>query len=143
MYAFSTSVVTVGPSGYARAVRDELTQALTQVKADGRTALNDATCAAVQAAEAARTRDRAAGEQRLYGIVLLTDGQENISNLKDIFACLPTGEDVDGVKVFTIAYGAYADTTLLKKIADRTNGKTFTGDPATIEQVYLSISAEQ
>ena len=65
--------------------------------------------------------------------------QENASKQKDVFACLPTGEDVEGVKVFTIAYGKDADTRLLKQIADRTNGKTFSRRPATIEQVYLAI----
>ena len=77
------------------------------------------------------------------GIAVLTDGIENASSQKDVFACLPTGEDVEGVKVFTIAYGKDADAKLLKQIAERTNGKTFSGDPATIEQVYLAISAEQ
>ena len=109
----------------------------------GQTALNDAICDAVKTAEAARRQDRAAGERRLYGIVVLTDGQENASTQKDVFSCLPTGEDVEGVKIFTIAYGDDADKDLLKKIAERTNGKTFSGDPATIEQVYLAISAEQ
>ena len=105
--------------------------------------MNDALCAGVSTAEADRKADRAAGVQRLYGVVLLSDGQENKSKQWDVFACLPTGEDVEGVKVFTIAYGSDADANLLKKIAERTNGKTFKGDPKTIEQVYLAISAEQ
>jgi hypothetical protein len=61
----------------------------------------------------------------------------------DMFDCLPSGEDVEGVKVFTIAYGVGADEDLLWRIAERTNGKTFASDPETIEQVYLAISAEQ
>lgn len=98
---------------------------------------------AVNSAEIARREDNSNGEHRLYGVVVLTDGRENYSRQKDVFACLPTGEDVEGVKVFTIAYGDDADAELLNKIAERTNGKTFKGDPATIEQVYLAISAEQ
>ena len=31
----------------------------------------------------------------------------------------------------------------LKEIATRTNGKAFSGDPKTIEEVYLAISFEQ
>jgi Ca-activated chloride channel family protein len=57
--------------------------------------------------------------------------------------CLPSGEDVEGIKVFTIAYGDDADKDLLLRVANRTNGKTFSGDPATIERVYTAISAEQ
>jgi len=32
---------------------------------------------------------------------------------------------------------------LLQRIADHTNGKAYTGDPETIEEVYLEISYEQ
>ena len=77
--------------------------------------------------------------------MVLTDGLDNGSRITQsaMFTCLPTGEDVEGVKVFTIAYGGDADKALLQRIAERTNGKTFTGDPKTIEQVYLAISTEQ
>ena len=47
------------------------------------------------------------------------------------------------MKVFTIAYGDDADADLMLRIANRTNGKTFTGDPASIESIYNAISAEQ
>ena len=143
LYAFNNGVAQVGPGGAAAEVRAALPQALKQVRPGGQTALNDAICAAVQSAEAARTQDRAAGERRLYGVAVLSDGAENRSKQKDVFACLPKGEDVEGVKIFTIAYGEDADAKLLKKIAEQTNGKAFTADPATIEQVYLAISAEQ
>ena len=97
----------------------------------------------MRSGEATQKRDVAAGEQRLYGVVVLSDGAENRSKEKDVFTCLPKGEQVEGVKVFTISYGKDADTKLLKKIADRTNGKSFAAEPGTIEQVYTLISAEQ
>jgi hypothetical protein len=50
---------------------------------------------------------------------------------------------VTGVKVFTIAYGEDADADLMLRIANRTNGKTFTSDPEGIESAYNAISAEQ
>ena len=63
---------------------------------------------------------------------------------QDVFACLKEkGEDVEGVKVFTIAYGAGAPASQLKKMAEATNGKTFAADEKSIEQVYLTVSAEQ
>ena len=117
--------------------------ALKQVRPGGQTALNDAICMAYRSAESAQAGDVAAGEQRLYGVVVLSDGADNRSKVKDLLTCLPKGEDVQGVKVFTIAYGKDADTKLLKQIADRTNGKTFAAEPGTIEQVYALISAEQ
>jgi Ca-activated chloride channel homolog len=140
---FDQDLRSFGPVLSVATVRDGLSRQLGQVIPGGGTALNDAICDAVKTADVARARDRAAGEQGLYGIVVLTDGIENASTQKDVFACLPSGEDVEGVKIFTIAYGNDADKDLLKKITERTNGKTFTGDPATIEQVYLAISAEQ
>jgi hypothetical protein len=45
--------------------------------------------------------------------------------------------------VFTIAFGEDADTDVLTLIANRTNGRMFEGDPETLEDVYLAISAEQ
>ncbi len=60
-----------------------------------------------------------------------------------MFSCLPSGESVEGTKIFTIAYGADADADLMLRIANRTNGKTFKGDPESIESIYNAISAEQ
>ena len=60
-----------------------------------------------------------------------------------MFSCLPSGESAEGTKVFTIGYGEDADKDLMLRIANRTNGKTFTGDPASIEAIYNAISAEQ
>jgi Ca-activated chloride channel family protein len=89
--------------------------------------------------------DTAAAERRLYGIVVLSDGLNTVGSLSrdGMLQCLPSGEEVEGIKVFTIAYGSDADEALLAEIAARTNGKAFTADPATIEQIYLAISAEQ
>jgi Ca-activated chloride channel family protein len=60
-----------------------------------------------------------------------------------MFNCLPSGESVTGIKIFTIAYGADADKDLMKRIATRTNGKTFDGKPENIDTIYNAISAEQ
>ena len=46
-------------------------------------------------------------------------------------------------KIFTIAYGEDADADLMLRIANRTNGQTFTGNPENIDRIYNSISAEQ
>ena len=49
---------------------------------------------------------------------------------------------MEGVKVFTIAYGEDADAKLFKQIAEAHQRQDLTVDPSTIEQVYLAISAE-
>jgi Ca-activated chloride channel family protein len=133
------------PSGRAGDVAEDLGKAVRSLYAEGGTSLYDAVCAAAAKVNDLRATHDAAGEKRLYGIVVLSDGQDtaSVKTENDMFSCLPTGEDVEGVKVFTIAYGDDADKDVLTRIANRTNGKTFSGDPDTIDKVYTAISAEQ
>jgi Ca-activated chloride channel family protein len=142
---FADGLAELQPSGRAGDVAERLGGTVRGLFAEGGTALFDAVCAAAQRIDQLRAEKAAAGERRLYGVVVLSDGQDTASSSteSDMFSCLPSGEDVEGVKVFTIAYGDDADQDLLLRIANRTNGKTFTGDPATIERVYTAISAEQ
>ncbi len=137
-------VYTLG-GGRAGDVAESLIQKLNGLYADGNTPLYDAVCEAVSLIGRLQAEDIAADEKRLYGIVLLSDGQDTSSSntQNQMFNCLPSGESVEGVKVFTIAYGDDADADLMLRIANRTNGKTFTGDPESIESIYNSISAEQ
>jgi Ca-activated chloride channel family protein len=142
---FNDSVRELQASAPAGEIGDSLRQSVLQQRAGGDTALHDAVCAAVQRVAAMQGQDGVDSERRLYGVVLLTDGLDTQSwnSREAMFGCLPTGEEVEGIKVFTIAYGSDADEQLLAEIAARTNGKAFTADPANIEQVYLAISAEQ
>jgi Ca-activated chloride channel family protein len=142
---FNDSVTELEPAGRAGDVASLLSTAVRQQQAGGGTALHDAVCDAVERIEQLQTGDVASGERRLYGVVLLSDGMNEGStrSREAMFECLPGGEEVEGIKVFTIAYGDGADLVTLQEIAMRTNGKAFTADPATIEQIYLSISAEQ
>jgi Ca-activated chloride channel family protein len=137
-----TSLQALAPAG---TVVETLSQQLENVWPEGNTALFDVVCQAREIIDEAKAKDEASGENRLYGIVVLSDGEDTNSSKteSDMFRCLPSGEDVAGVKVFTIAYGDDADEDLLLRIANRTNGKTFAGDPETIEEIYLEISAEQ
>jgi Ca-activated chloride channel family protein len=142
---FSNTVTALPLAGPAGEIAGPLSQAILQQTAAGGTALHDAVCAAVQRAHRLQTEDSAARERRFYGVVVLSDGLDSGSQINEagMFDCLPSGEEVEGIKVFTIAYGSDADTRLLEAIAQRTNGKAFTADPSTIEQIYLAISAEQ
>jgi Ca-activated chloride channel family protein len=144
-YMFGDTVTALKPSGRVGDVGELLTRTLFNLYADGNTALYDAVCTAAATMDELKVADKAAGESRLYGIVLLSDGQDTNSKRtqNDMFACLPAGEDVEGVKIYTIAYGDAADKDLLKGIANRTNGKTFEATPENIKQIYLEISAEQ
>jgi Ca-activated chloride channel family protein len=100
---------------------------------------------AIDRMNSVRYQDEASGEQRLYGIVVLSDGRDTASvrSISDLFNCLPSGEDVEGIKIFTVAYGGNAHEDLLEDIAEQTNGKFYIGDPTSLEEVYLAISYEQ
>jgi Ca-activated chloride channel family protein len=142
---FNDTVSSLQPLAPAGAVVESVNQQLKNMWPEGNTALHDAVCQAQELIDEAKVEDEAAGEKRLYGIVVLSDGEDTNSSKteSDMFHCLPSGEDVEAVKVFTIAYGEDADEDLLLRIANRTNGKAFTGDPDTIDEIYLEISAEQ
>ena len=50
---------------------------------------------------------------------------------------------IDAIRAACHHRGSDADADLMLRIANRTNGKTFTGDPESIESIYIAISAEQ
>ena len=107
--------------------------------ATGDTALYDATEAGVKEIE--KLRD----ESRINAIVVLSDGQDTASFIK-LNGLLDRlehagGRESDRVRVFTIAYGSDADSSVLEKIANAGGGKAYTGDPDEIEAVYLQISS--
>jgi len=131
--------------GRAGDVSETLSRTLTGLYASGNTPLYDAVCQAIDLANQYQDEDLANNIRRLYGIILLSDGMDTASKntQNQMFNCLPSGESVKGVKIYTIAYGSDADADLMLRIANRTNGKTFTGDPESIESIYNAISAEQ
>lgn len=126
-------------------VAEGLIAKLNGLFASGNTPLYEGVCAATTKINELQANDVANNIKRLYGIVLLSDGQDTASTItqNQMFNCLPSGESVEGTKIFTIAYGADADADLMLRIANRTNGKTFTGDPESIDTIYIAISAEQ
>jgi Ca-activated chloride channel family protein len=131
--------------GRAADVSEELEEKLNGLFADGGTPLYYGVCRATEKINILQAEDELASEKRLYGVVLLSDGQDTASEItqNQMFNCLPSGESVTGAKIFTIAFGEDADADLMLRIANRTNGKTFKGDPASIESIYNAISAEQ
>ncbi len=123
-----------------------LSQRVEGLLANGNTALYESVCDATKALLSAQREDLEAGESRLYGIVLLSDGEDTVGRVSEnqMFAtCLPDNAEADGIKVFPIAFGDEADTDVLTHIANVTGGRMFTADPDSISNVYISISAEQ
>ncbi len=114
--------------------------------AEGGTNMNGAVCRASEIIDEQIARDREAGDNRLYGIVLLSDGEDTageISETRMFQTCLRTGGEDDGARVFAIAFGNGADQEVLQRLTQETQGTLFTATPASIDAAYLKISAEQ
>ena len=143
---FNDDVLELAPPARVGDVVEGLSQRIAGLAADGNTALYQAVCDAVAQATEMQAEDTAVNETRLYGIVLLSDGEDTVGNITEnqMFAtCLPANAEADGVKIFPIAFGEAADQDVLNRIANVTGGRLFTADPTSIGNVYLSISAEQ
>ena len=136
----------VGEGGVASDVGKSVTETVGGLIAVGSTAMYDAVCSAANRVEELRANHELDGEPHLYGIVLLSDGGDTSSSLSEnqmFVDCLPNGESIESVRVYTIAYGNDANRDLMTRIANRTNGRTFEGNPEAIDRIYTAISAEQ
>ncbi len=130
----------------ASAVAEGLSQRVRQLVAGGGTNLHGAVCAAASKMNDIKRADQASGENRLYGIILLSDGADTageISENKMFQTCLPATLEADGTKVFTIAFGESASKGVLSRIANVSGGATYDASAISIDQTYLKISAEQ
>ncbi|RMF36451.1 MAG: VWA domain-containing protein [Chloroflexi bacterium] len=142
---FATEVIELPTSGQVGVVGESLRTSLQGLYAEGSTALYQAILQALRRIEELRAEDEAAGEARIYGIVLLSDGKNEIvggPSWNDVLSRLPSGMEASGVKIYTVAYGEDADEDVLRTLANRTNGKFFTGDVKNIADVYFLISSE-
>ncbi|HHJ06366.1 MAG TPA: VWA domain-containing protein [Anaerolineae bacterium] len=146
LIAFNNEVKILSQPDEVRNVVEDLSNRVITLIADGGTSLHGAVCQATQLAAQMKEEDQAAGENRLYGIVLLSDGMDTEgtpSEGKMFATCLPSQAEADGVKIFPIAFGEDADTDVLQRIANVTGGRLFKATPGTIDKIYLRISAEQ
>jgi Ca-activated chloride channel family protein len=142
---FADEIVDLSPVGLVGQVGEQSKNSLAGLYAEGNTALHEAVIHSVGKIESLLEEDEEEGENRLYGIVLLSDGMNEIDGgptENDMLSHLPSGSEARGIKIYTIAYGEDADLDLLRTLANRTNGKQFTGDVEDIEAVYFLISSE-
>ncbi len=125
---------------------EEVPDRVSSLVAGGNTALHEAVCQANRMIGKLQQQDQQANDNRLYGIVILSDGENTVSRPTEnqmFTTCLPSHAEVDGVRVFPIAFGSKANEPLLNRIADVTGGRLFSADTESINRIYLRISAEQ
>jgi Ca-activated chloride channel homolog len=140
---FNDYVTTFAEPSRAGEAVEGLANRVSGLTADGSTNLYGAVCEATGQLERLKQQST---ENRLYGIVLLSDGEDTVEQItaNQMFtSCLPANPEVDGIKIFPIAFGEDADTDVLSQIASATAGQLFKADPTSIRNIYLSISAEQ
>lgn len=81
-------------------------------------------------------------------VVVLTDGEDTDSQtkLEGLLALLAqraageSSEETETPRIFTIAYGASADTKALQKLAEAGGGAFFSGTPKDIQAVYAELA---
>jgi Ca-activated chloride channel family protein len=146
LMTFSDAIVENSPLAPVSSKGDSLPNLVLNLVANGGTNLNGAVCAATERIRARRKADRTAGESRVYGIVLLSDGADTsgeVSENRMLTTCLDSGSEAEPTKIFAIAFGDKAEKGVLEKISAASGGKVFSADPGSIDATYLKISAEQ
>jgi Ca-activated chloride channel family protein len=138
---FNDAVPTAGEPMLLTEGREQLNQAISGTFATGGTALYDAIDSArAQLVELAKREPK-----RIFAVVVMTDGKDEHSKLqlgalKQRIA-QPSEMSETSVRIFTIAYGAGADSQLLGELADAGGGAAFKGDTSSIRQVYRDLAA--
>jgi Ca-activated chloride channel family protein len=137
---FSEEVRSLAPIAPVGPHRRGLQRLVRGLVADGGTAIYDAT------ADAFDQVASLADSSRINAVVLLTDGEDTDSTT-DVDAIVRRlagqGDTTRRVRVFTIAYssGAAGAADSLRRIAEASGGKAYSGDTDDIEAVYRSISS--
>ncbi|MFZ1983757.1 MAG: VWA domain-containing protein [Desulfatitalea sp.] len=136
---FNNEVTTLSDLCAIRDCGERTTSQLDGIFAEGGTALHDVILATFQRIKALKQKE----PNRRYSILVLSDGKDTSSttNRNDFLDSLPTGEDFDVPKIFTIAYGNEADKDLLAQIANSTNARLFSSSPEEIAKTYKELSA--
>ncbi|NJL93550.1 MAG: VWA domain-containing protein [Anaerolineae bacterium] len=140
---FNTNILELG-AGQVSEVGEDLRARIGNLFPEGNTALYGATIQAVNRVNALREEDLANGEKRIYGIILMSDGENTTADATEgqMLNALPSGEDSSEVRFYTIAFGSDADRVQLQRMANRTNGEFYEGDVEDIEEIYFLISSE-
>ena len=111
---------------------------LNSLFADGDTLLYDALCQSFDYLV------ESAGEERLYGVIVLTDGQDagqgEATTEQEMLACFTAAEEKVDIQTITIAYGNEADADFLERFAEASNGRAFTAFTDTILERFRIIS---
>lgn len=136
---FNNEITELVPLCTVRECGEKAVSLVEGVFAESNTKLYDVV---IQSYHKLRELQRAAPGRR-YSILLLSDGKDTSSrtNRNDFLDTLPSGEDYEVPKIYSIAYGPEADKDLLAEISNRTNARLFSSTPEEISKTYKELSA--
>jgi Ca-activated chloride channel family protein len=124
----------------AQASDAKLLQSVAGIEADGNTDLYDAVAAALRQATAEQPR----APDRVYSIVLMTDGEVNTGmsapDFARFYAALPPSKRA--VRVFPILFGE-GNTQEMEALATMTGGRTFDARKGDLAAVFRDIRGYQ
>jgi Ca-activated chloride channel homolog len=137
---FSDRLQSLLPIAPFRDQERQMRETVSNLIADGGTAVYDATIDGFESVRAEAT------PERINAVVVLTDGEDTDSSASAedaVQAVRAQGDSDDQVRVFTIAYsaGAVGAAEALAAIAEASGGQAYEGDTEDIEAVYRSISS--
>jgi Ca-activated chloride channel family protein len=139
LMTFDTTTRSIVPIAAMATNGQRLRDTVSNLIADGSTSLYDGTF------EGWRTVDALRDDTRINAVVVLSDGDDTASqrSLGGVLTALQARANGEGrqIRVFTIAYGSDANGDVLDQIAAASGGESYSGDPKTIEKVYLQISS--
>lgn len=147
LIAFNETPQVLTPISPVSSVVERLKQQVLSLPADGGTNLHGAVCQAAELLRQEQAADRAKGENRLYGIVVLSDGRDTTGEYSAnqmMTTCLAANSEAeDGPRVFVLAFGSEVDGPLMDRLAQETGGARFDAAVGSVGNAYLKISAEQ
>jgi len=133
----ATVEVTPAPLGDNRIA---LSDAIQRLRPQGKTAIYDSLITAKQSLDNLPAAED--GEERIKAIVLLTDGEENASQIS--FDDLKGTFDESGISIFPVAYGSSSDqdaaTKTLQGIVDFSRTILVKGSTGDVGQIFDNLS---
>lgn len=141
---FASTTKALAPQGTLVEVRPALQAAVRAIQPIGSTRLFGSISQALDDISDLRAVDEGSGESFSYIVVVMTDGQDNIGGEAEMWSRIPDGSATDQLHIFTVAFGQNtgSSATILRRIAEQTNGKHFTASESDIGDIYEQISME-
>lgn len=135
---FGSDIITMTPLTSLGEKRVDISRRVSGIVEGGDTRLYDA----IQKAYDDLSQN--GGVKHIRAVVVLSDGQDTASQISydAILSQIRNDSEAGGnaIKLFTVAYGDDAETSILKELAEVTGGRQYQSDPENILEIYTAIA---